>query len=302
MSGGGRSKTTGGRETRSTPGSQATCPDEATFELALISALQNADVGKAIAEAIRPHFQSMTDQITKLAADNANLASSLVAKDQEISLLKGKQEVLEGRLDALEQWGRRGSMRIQGLPDLPGEKEGDVDSMILSIVNENLSQPLDPPLELNDIEVAHRLPHPREKLKKFQRENNIKDGTPLDSMTADQKVKFDEEIGPRAVIVKFASRRVKTRVMRARKQLKSLPKEAFKHPIYFQDDLTATRSKLAFEARRLKQANVIGDTWVWDSKILIKDKHGRIYPINSQKDINRLSFQMQPPAAGADSG
>ena len=193
-------------------------------------------------------------------------------------------------------------MRIQGLPELPGEKEGDVETMILSIVNEELNDPLDPPIELNDIEVAHRLPHPREKLKEFQRVNNIRDGTALDQMTADQKVKFDQEIGPRAVIVKFASRRVKTRVMRVRKHLKSLSKDTYKHPIYFQDDLTATKAKLAYEARRLKQANVIGDTWVWDSKVIVKDSQGRISTINNQKDLNRFTVQMPPPAEGAGNG
>ena len=36
----------------------------------------------------------------------------------------------------------------------------------------------------------------------------------------------------------------------------------------------------------VKRANIIGDTRTYDSKILIKNLHNKIFLINSEKDLN----------------
>ena len=41
-------------------------------------------------------------------------------------------------------------------------------------------------------------------------------------------------------------------------------------PIYFHDNLTDTQAKLSYRARQLKQNNKIVDTWVINSKVMIK--------------------------------
>ena len=49
------------------------------------------------------------------------------------------------------------------------------------------------------------------------------------------------------------------------------------HPvIYFQDDLTAKREKLLYEATQIERQNLIIDTWVCNSKVYIKDRLSRI--------------------------
>ena len=93
-----------------------------------------------------------------------------------------------------------------------------------------------------------------------------------------------------SVIVKFASRRVKSHVMRARKGLKHINKTVYPHSIYFQDDLTETKAKIAFEARKLKKENKILDTWVWDCKILVKDNQSRIRNIKAKKDLTVYGY------------
>ena len=54
------------------------------------------------------------------------------------------------------------------------------------------------------------------------------------------------------------------------------------------DDLTKRRANLAWQARQLKLGRLISDTWTYDSKILIKDKYGRITQVNTQQDISKF--------------
>ena len=156
-----------------------------------------------------------------------------------------------------------------------------------------------PPLNLNDIEVAHRLGRPPQH-------------PPAQTPTVPQQGDGDEEgeiqpedqaqppeppavppVKHRSVIVKFASRKTKALVMGNCKNLKDNP---FKNQngsiskIYISDDLTKRRANLAFQARNLKKCNAILDTWTFEGRILIKDKHRRISPVISQEDLRKLQL------------
>ena len=141
---------------------------------------------------------------------------------------------------------------------------------------------LEPPLELSEIEVSHRLPG-------RSQENT--------SASAPQ--------GPKGVIVKFVSRRTKARVMAKKNQLKNIStnvntKKDYPYPVFFTDDLTSRRAKLAFRARQLLRNKKIQETWVYDSKIFIKDNYGRISrPIRGEKDL--LKYE-KPLQADGDNG
>ena len=52
--------------------------------------------------------------------------------------------------------------------------------------------------------------------------------------------------------------------------------------ISISDYLTKRRANLAWQARQLKFGRLINDTWIYDFKILIKDKYGRITQVNIQ--------------------
>ena len=112
----------------------------------------------------------------------------------------------------------------------------------------------------------------------------------------------DQPPPQRPLLIKFASRRSKTRVMDARKQLhKKKPRDpqqqqaADEHlenieevvgeeeddegplpAVYIADDLTKFRATLAHKARVAKRDKEILDTWVHDCKVLIKDNWSRI--------------------------
>ena len=220
-----------------------------------------------------------------------NLRKQLKANDEEVAALRDEVDALKVRHDDLEQHGRRGSMRVFGVPE---HTTGTVDHKVLSLVNEHLK--VTPPLVLEDIEVAHRLGKPPPKPHVCDPDPSADTSTdvdpertaPADGQHISQPV--PPSTSPRAIIVKFASRRTKARVMEKKKNLKTNPFKAADgstHTVYIADDLTKRRANLAYQARMLKRANVIRDTWTFDSKILIKNLHNKIFLINSEKDLNK---------------
>ena len=81
-----------------------------------------------------------------------------------------------------------------------------------------------------------------------------------------------------------------------KKKLKDLDHSSYPYKVYFQDDLTARRAKLAFEARQLKRSGAISDTWIANSKIIIKDNYNHISSITY---IDGLAQDCGDPIADA---
>ena len=116
--------------------------------------------------------------------------------------------------------------------------------------------------------------------------------------------------------MKFTNARARRRVFDARRCLKEvnaaleyqrrLDKEddaaddeyetiTLTRPIYMNEDLSGARLKLAFEARQLKRAGKIMDTWVIDGKIKIKDSRNVITTAGSLKDLVKFGYMPQSP-------
>ena len=239
-------------------------------KLALMEAISDRDIIKKLESVFKPIADTITKAINQQSKTLDALRSQLEAKDEVIKRLTKQNEDLEARIEDLEQHGRRGSVRVFGVPeDMPGS----TDDKILSICNTSLK--LNPKLTIDDIEVTHRLgkepPQPRE-----------------GETSPDPK---------RPIIVKFSSRRTKGRVMDARKMLKTNPPKdnnGVPLKVYVADDLTKRRANLAYQARQLKRAERIADTWVMYCKIYIKDNHNHIKLINSTEDLRKF----QPTSNG----
>ena len=84
----------------------------------------------------------------KLRHEVAELRTIIMAKDKQILDLTKKVEVLEDKADDLEQYSRRNSLRISGIP----ERE-DVLQETLRVVNSTLL----PPLTVDEIDRVHRV-------------------------------------------------------------------------------------------------------------------------------------------------
>ena len=249
--------------------------DDDTYRLRLVEAFKDEQVIRQLQLALKPLFDPLQQSIQQLTDLNAHLRQEITKRDQTISCLTQELEEQKIKFDDLEQHGRKGSIRIFGLPE---ETSGTVDEKVLELCNDHMK--VRPKLVLEDIEVAHRLgkqppqPEPSEEAA----------ATEGDAASATQ-------VRPRPVIVKLASRRTKGRLMKTCKNLRNNPVQhanGTNAKISISDDLTKRHANLAWQARQLKLGSLISDTWTYDSKILIKDKYGRITQVNTQQDISKF--------------
>ena len=242
-----------------------------TFKLSYLQALNDDAIVKRLQEVLLGGFKQMLD--TMSAQIIATLKDEIRQRDVTILNLKKEIKSLQVTSDDMEQWTRRGSMRIHGIPV---DTEGSLDDKLLTLFNTKLK--MKPRIQLEEIEVAHRLPQGRP----IGRPPTEAASPQVDGGGAASVQR------PPVVILKFLSRRTKERVMAMRTVLKDIKEE--NHPvIYFQDDLTAKRAKLSYEARQMKRQNLIIDTWVGNSKVYIKDRHSRIHVIKDQDDLDQYS-------------
>ena len=261
--------------------------ESTAFKLSLQQSLLDPIIVEQYQVIFKPMLTPIMDALQRSNDLVDTLRKQLEAKNQEIADLRSEVVSLKVMYDDLEQHGRRGSMRVFGVPE---HTTGTVDDKVLSLVNQHLK--VTPPLVLEDIEVAHRLGKPPPK--PFvpdpapSADDDDKSGTDADQSSPPPP---PPTTPPRAIIIKFASRRTKSRVMRNKKNLKDNPFQAADgtvHTVYVSDDLTKRRANLAYRARLLRRSGAIQDTWTYDSQILVKDLHNKIVPIKTESDLNKF--------------
>ena len=236
-----------------------------------------------------PYTRKMGDAITKLTHTVEALKKESAEKDIQIVTLQRQVSAMETKMDNLEQHGRRDSIRIFGL--------STTDEKVLRLCNQRMH--ISPALTMDEISVSHRVGKPGEP---------DADGTPPP---------------PRPLLVRFATRRSKNRVISERKKLRKTPTavpngrdELPQQPqepaqdstgvgdatddesssvdnawrqdgekIYISDDLTKRKATLAYRARMAKRNGGLLDTWVYDCKVMIKDRYGRITVIKDETEL-----------------
>ena len=216
--------------------------------------------------AIAPLLLPLEEALNTANTEIKSTKSQLAEKDSTITSMAREIADLHVRNDDLEQQGRKGSVRVFGVPETT---EGTTDTEILSVLDKQMK--LDPPIVIEDLEVTHRLGKPR---------------PPPDDAEASEEPKT---VWP--IIVKFASWWVKSRVMENRKKLKDKPCKDYdghEYPVCIQDNLTKRRVNLAFLARQSKHNRHIMDTWIAFSKVMVKDNYGRITTISTDYDLPKL--------------
>ena len=148
-------------------------------------------------------------KLKKLEMSIDSMREKLVAKDEIIRKLS---DFLDERTDELDQYSRRSSMRIMGIPEVTAESTDDLATKVVGSLG----------VEINtrDIDRSHRV-----------------------GRRDDDK--------PRTILVKFVSHRGKTEVMRAKKNLKSIgtKKIGAQGKIFINEDLTRLRAQIAATSR-----------------------------------------------------
>ena len=183
-----------------------------------------------------------------------DLQAKLAQKDKTISDLRGEVASLRASHDALDQYGRRATARVAGIPENWGN---DTTPAIVHLANKVVM--LDPPLEDKDIDISHRLPKPP--------------GAKADS--------------PRPVIVRFKSRDDRFRFISQRSKLRKHHEDG--GPQYFiNEDLTTFRAQLFATTRKLYKAKHISQCWTYNGNIKVKMNDGVIKPVASLHDLSVL--------------
>ena len=256
--------------------------DDGDFTLAVLQAFQQDCVVQQLQKIFRSSIAPLEDALRQMNETNAALRRQIADRDETIRKLEDRVTELELRNDDIEQQGRKGSIRIFGLPE---QGQGTLEQKLMKLCNDHLM--LRPPIYEDDIEVAHRLGKPPP--------NPLPNGESSDPSTvADAQADAaprSPRVRPRAVLVKLASRRTKGRIMDERSKLKNNPytQDDNTYAVYIRDDLTKRRATLAFRARKLKGEKRIQDTWVMNCKVWAKDHRGRISQIYTEDDLKKFS-------------
>ena len=105
-----------------------------------------------------------------------------------------------------------------------------------------------------------------------------------------------EDAGQYIILVRFATYRIRDRVIRARNKLKTYNRDEARNGIrvFVNEDLTKKRLDIFYQARKLKSNRIIEDTWTWDGIIRIQDWKKRIHAITRLSDLEPYR-RLTPP-------
>lgn len=167
-------------------------------------------LARAVSAAVEKAMEKMMSGFEERIVAAAAAAAPASSPSQE--RLMSAVRTLTWDNDRLQQYTRRESVRIWGLPQAHDETKEDVEKKVLKVFKDSGAE-----IEVNDIAVAHRTGKPAR--------------------------------GLRPVLVKFVSRRKRNEVMSKKKHLKG---QQGYDKIFINEDLTQLRSRLLGYVKRLE--------------------------------------------------
>ncbi len=160
------------------------------------------------------------------------LGRDATALKATVTELRSTNRKLEMRCNDVEQWTRKSAIRVFGI-----KRQGAGREDCIQIVHSIITEKLKLELPISELEVAHRV-----------------------STSRNPRHPPDRAHKPPAIIVKFARRDVRDRVLRARSALKATG-------ITLSEDLTRDNQRLLMNVRNNPN---IASTWSWNGKIFAK--------------------------------
>ena len=198
------------------------------------------------------------------------LQADLKKKDEEIRLLRDEVESLKEKADDNEQYSRRTSVRITGLPEAVDEDssfpEQEVKRILTAVGSDAVIQRCH--------RVGPRSPPPRLLSTAF-------DASSSDDVAADDGVAVPPAPRSRAIICQLTGQRDKRQVMSLKKRINT------QFSVHINEDLTRHRASLAYHARVLKRDKKIKNTWTSDGKILVQDTSNVIHVVRRTIDLTK---------------
>ncbi len=208
-------------------------------------------VKRDIINTLSKEISDLKSELQQLKVEQVSLKATSDQQTREIAELKAElkdarstNNVLVHRTNDLEQYSRRESIRISGFPDNPHESAAKCEENVCNFVNDKLKLPVK--ITPSDIAAAHRL-----------------GGSSRHSK-------------PRQVIVKFVSRKLRDRVIGARRVLKG-------SGITISEDLTKMNYQLL---QRARDFNTVESAWSSYGRIICLLKNKSKVSINPQVSLD----------------
>ena len=193
------------------------------------------DLVATMVAALQPVLvKSVTSAVTSaVAVVSCQIMTELRHDMEEVKEMREEVESLQVRvhtqsfeLDRLQQYSRQDNVRVYGIEDTAEES---TNSIVVKLASD-----MGVPITEQDLSVIHRL-----------------------------ECKMTGK--PRSIIAKFVRRDTKTRMIRAKKELRGL---IARRNVYINDDLTSLRSRLAYE---LKRDDTIKSVWTIQEELILID-------------------------------
>jgi exosome complex exonuclease DIS3/RRP44 len=223
-------------------------------------------------EKIITQVSTLKDANNELRKEIAYLKKKVEEKDAKIIALEDKVNELEKKYDEMEQYSRRNSIRIKGLPE---RKDEDLLERFKYLTSNRLN------VECDDMDVdrIHRV------------------GPAKPETTRD-------------VLVKLTTYRAKQMIYKARSSLRKpaeppdvidpeydteeerkkereYQNDLSQRGIFINEDLTKFRSNLLWKARQMKRDKRLNDCWSYDGRIVVKNFQNKITTIFTEFDLNQ---------------
>ena len=204
------------------------------FLNAMVNALSHERVIQALRSAIK----------NELKGEMINL-KTLLEESEEIESLKTRVGQLEYQHYELQQYSRRNSIRVSGLPETPNE---DPAELSVDLFNNRMNLAIKPEY----IDRAH---------------------------CVGRRVEGKD----RPLLVKFTSYRARRSVIATRRTLRDTGEDRPK--VFINEDLTQKRATLLFKARTKKREKRIQDCWSYDGRIVILDNVSKIHTVINDEEL-----------------
>ena len=201
----------------------------------IVQKLMRADINQLVKYEVQQATNHLTKKVVTLQKSNDDLSTQV--RD------------LNGKVDDLEQYGRRMCIRISGVPEMQDENVNDLVMKIRDEIHANVTR--------HDIDRAHRVGRKDDSGKTDGRDDDITDGQETAAKTVSRS---------RDIIVKFTNSTARLEFLKGRKSLREM-----KANIFINEDLTASRMKLAFQCRDLKRDknSSVSKTWVFGGNVFV---------------------------------
>lgn len=195
---------------------------------------------------VKESTDTLSSEIQALREENAKLHAENDQLRNDVKSLTTRVAKAESENDALEQYTRRNSVRISGVPEIEGENTEEVVFRLADALKSNIGP--------SDIDRLHRVGKPR----------------------ADGR--------HRVIIIKFAKYNARQRVYLKRMDLRDCENDDMK-TVFINEDLTKLRSKLLFDARTLVKVDKLKSAYSTNGKIFVRDNSDDRYLIKTKVDL-----------------